>query len=60
MTTGLLYFSSKRDGTHDIYRVKIAPDIEQELTLKGRIINTTTGQPIDGRVMYGDADAPFL
>jgi OmpA-OmpF porin, OOP family len=59
MTTGQLYFSSKRDGTHDIYRVKIAPEIEQELTLKGRIINTTTGQPLDGRVMYGEADAPF-
>lgn len=59
MTTGQLYFSSKRDGTHDIYRVKIAPDVEQELTLKGRIINTSTGLPVDGRVMYGDADAPF-
>jgi outer membrane protein OmpA-like peptidoglycan-associated protein len=59
MTTGQLYFSSKRDGTHDIYRVKIAPDVDQELTLKGRIINTSTGQPVDGRVMYGDVDAPF-
>ena len=59
MTTGQLYFSSKRDGTHDIYRVKIAPDIDQELTLKGRIINTSTGLPLDGRVMYGEADAPF-
>ncbi len=59
MTTGQLYFSSKRDGTHDIYRVKIAPEVEQELTLKGRIINTATGQPLDGRVMYGEADAPF-
>ncbi|MBL7817212.1 MAG: OmpA family protein [Saprospiraceae bacterium] len=59
MTTGHLYFSSKRDGTHDIYRVKIAPDVEQELTIKGRIINTSTGQPLDGRVMYGDADAAF-
>lgn len=59
MTTGQLYFSSKRDGTHDIYRVKIAPDVEQELTLKGRIINTATGMPLDGRVMYGDADAPY-
>jgi OmpA-OmpF porin, OOP family len=59
MTTGQLYFSSKRDGTHDIYRVKIAPDVEQELTLKGRIINTATGQPLDGRVMYGEVDAPF-
>ena len=59
MTTGQLYFSSKRDGTHDIYRVKIAPDVEQELTLKGRIINTATGLPLDGRVMYGDVDAPF-
>ena len=59
MTTGQLYFSSKRDGTHDIYRVKIAPDVDQELTLKGRIINTATGLPLDGRVMYGEADAPY-
>jgi outer membrane protein OmpA-like peptidoglycan-associated protein len=59
MTTGQLYFSSKRDGTHDIYRVKIAPDVEQEVTVRGKIINTSTGKPIDGRVLYGDADAPY-
>jgi outer membrane protein OmpA-like peptidoglycan-associated protein len=58
-TTGHMYFSSKRDGTHDIYRCKIAPDVPQEVVIKGKIINTMTGKPVDGRVMFGSADAPY-
>lgn len=58
--TGHLYFSSKRDGTHDIYRVKIAPEIKQELYIKGKIVNTSTGKVVDGRVLYGDAANPYF
>ena len=58
-TTGQLYFSSKRDGTHDIYRAKIAPNVEQELYLKGKIINTTSGNVVDGRVLYGHGDSLY-
>ena len=57
--TGYLYFSSKRDGTSDIYRVKIAPDMPQEVLVKGKIINAQTGQLVDGKVLYGDADNPY-
>ena len=58
-TTGYLYFSSKREGSSDIYRVKIAPNMPQEVLVKGKIINAQTGQPVDGRVLYGDANAPY-
>ena len=56
--TGYLYFSSRRNGTSDIYRVKIAPEIPQEVLVRGKIINAQTGQPVDGRVLYGDASLP--
>jgi outer membrane protein OmpA-like peptidoglycan-associated protein len=58
-TTGHMYFSSKRDGTHDIYRCKIAPDVPQEVLIRGKIVNTMTGKTVDGRVMYGAASAEF-
>ncbi len=57
--TGHLYFSSRRDGTSDIYRVKIAPEVPQELYIKGKIINAHTKQPVDGRVLYGDASSEY-
>ena len=58
-TTGHLYFSSKRDGTSDIYRVKIAPEVSQEVLVKGKIINAQTGQLVDGKVLYGDVNSPY-
>ena len=42
MTTGYLYFTSKRDGNSDIYRVNIAPPQATELVIKGRIYNGKT------------------
>jgi outer membrane protein OmpA-like peptidoglycan-associated protein len=56
--TGYLYFSSRRNGTSDIYRVKISPAIEQEVLVKGKIINAQTGLPVDGKVLYGSSDNP--
>jgi outer membrane protein OmpA-like peptidoglycan-associated protein len=41
--TGYLYFSSRRYGTSDIYKVKLAPPQAQFVTVKGRIINERTG-----------------
>jgi outer membrane protein OmpA-like peptidoglycan-associated protein len=58
--TGHLYFSSKRDGTHDIFRVKIAPEVPQELYIRGKIVNTSTGKVVDGKVLYGDAASPYF
>ena len=57
--TGQLYFSSRRNGTSDIYRVKIAPDMPQEVLIRGKIINAQTGLPVDGRVLFGDASMEF-
>jgi OmpA-OmpF porin, OOP family len=58
-STGHLYFSSKRNGSSDIYRVKIAPDMPQEVSIRGKILNAQTGMPVDGRVLFGDASMEF-
>lgn len=57
--TGYLYFSSKKDGTSDIYRAKISPDVPQEVLVKGKIINAQTGMPLDGRVLFGSASSEY-
>jgi outer membrane protein OmpA-like peptidoglycan-associated protein len=54
LATGYLYFSSKRDGSSDIFRVKIADPKPQSFILKGKIINAQTQQLTDAKVMYGD------
>lgn len=55
--TGHLYFTSNRDGSSDIFRVKIAPAIPRFVTVKGQIINTKTKQPVkNARIKMGDAN----
>lgn len=39
MTTGYLYFSSKRDGNSDIFRVRIAPPQPTEIEVRGRVVD---------------------
>jgi outer membrane protein OmpA-like peptidoglycan-associated protein len=56
-TTGYLYFSSKRQGTSDIYRVKIAPAETPTLNLKISVVNSMTLDTLDARVQYGTADS---
>jgi outer membrane protein OmpA-like peptidoglycan-associated protein len=58
--TGYVYFSSKRSGTSDIYRVKIAPPQAQQVMLRGKIINTKTNEVVDAKVMYGDTELDFF
>ncbi|MFN0034003.1 MAG: OmpA family protein [Saprospiraceae bacterium] len=54
MTSGFLYFTSKRDGNSDIYRVRIAPPQATELEVIGRILNGKTKELIrNARVYYG-------
>lgn len=54
MTTGYLYFSSKRDGNSDVFRIQIAPPQPTEVLLTGRIINEKTGEVIrKSTVHYG-------
>lgn len=43
--TGYLYFTSKRDGSSDIFRAKIAEPILAETQIKGKVLNSRTMQP---------------
>ncbi len=53
MTSGYLYFTSKRDGNSDIFRVQIAPPQPTEITVIGRVINRKTKQVIpNARIRY--------
>lgn len=55
MSTGFLYFSSKREGSSDIFRVQIAPPSPTELTITGRVLNGRTGDVVkDAIVWYGE------
>ena len=59
MTSGFLYFISKREGNSDIYRVRIAPPQETELEVIGRVLNSKTRELIKNtRVYYGAAGDP--
>src|SRR5690606_34525893 len=57
--TGYLYFSSKRDGSSDIFRVKIAPPNPSSVVVKGRIYNANTNKPISGNVLSGPAGQDY-
>ncbi len=58
-TTGYLYFSSKRDGSSDIFRVKIAPPNPTGVVVKGHIYNSNTNKPISGKVLSGPEDQVY-
>jgi OmpA-OmpF porin, OOP family len=51
-TTGYLYFTSRRNGSSDIYSVKLAPPQAQFVTVKGRILNDRTGSPLKRVTVY--------
>jgi len=53
--TGYIYFTSKRDGTSDIFRSSFHPvkENERKKTLIVHVVNSLTGQPIDAEVVYG-------
>lgn len=53
--TGYLYFTSRRDGSSDIFRVQIANPQPQEVTIKGRIIDAETEQLLPATVYYGSS-----
>lgn len=53
MTSGFLYFTSKRDGNSDIYRVRIAPPQATEHEIIGRVLNGKTKELVqDVAVLY--------
>ena len=59
MTSGYIYFTSRRDGNSDIFRVRIAPPQQMELTIRGRIFNRKTHElSPQTTVRYGTASGP--
>jgi outer membrane protein OmpA-like peptidoglycan-associated protein len=51
MSTGYIYFASKRHGSSDLYRAKLQVPKPTEITFKGRIINNKTGRLIPNAVL---------
>lgn len=51
MSTGYIYFTSKRQGSSDIYRAKLQIPKPTEITFKGRIINNKTGKLIPNALL---------
>lgn len=53
MTSGYLYFTSKREGNSDIFRVQIAPPQPTEIEVIGRVINRKTKRMVtNAQVRY--------
>jgi len=58
--TGYFYFSSNRDGSSDIFRVKLKDAQKQEhVTVKGRIINSETNEMMSAKILSGMASMDF-
>jgi outer membrane protein OmpA-like peptidoglycan-associated protein len=54
MSSGYLYFASKRAGSSDLFRVRIAPPQPTEILIKGRVINAKTRAVMSqSQVRYG-------
>lgn len=51
--TGYLYFTSRRDGSSDIFRVKIAPAVPRFVTVSGRIVDPATNKAVDAKILSG-------
>jgi outer membrane protein OmpA-like peptidoglycan-associated protein len=59
MSSGYLYFTSRRDGNSDIFRTRLAPPQPTELLVKGRVINRKTNETVpNARIRYGAKDEP--
>jgi outer membrane protein OmpA-like peptidoglycan-associated protein len=52
-TTGFFYFTSKRQGSSDIYRVQTAPPMPQTVMITGKITNTKDNSPIEANILFG-------
>ena len=55
--TGYLYFTSKRDGSSDIFRVQIAGPNPMFVTITGKIINSSTGEALPAEIQTGFVDS---
>ena len=52
--TGQFYFTSKREGSSDIYRVQTAPPVPLTVTIKGKIVNSKTKLPMEADILFGE------
>lgn len=54
-----LYFSSKRDGTSDIFRVSLTPvpKLQQPVRINGKIMDSSTGKILPAEVFWGPGSA---
>ena len=50
-----MYFSSRRDGTSDIFRQRLTPrpKLKKPLYVRGKIVNADTGQPVHSELFWG-------
>ena len=55
MSSGYLYFTSKRDGNSDIFRIQIAQPQPTEITVVGRVLNWKTRKLIPNATVYYSA-----
>ncbi len=58
--SGYLYFSSKRDGSSDIYRVKISLPALNEVAVSGRVIADDNGQQVKAVIFSGPSKDNFF
>ena len=52
--TGYLYFTSNRNGSSDIYRVKISPPNPIGVVVKGKVFNAKTEEPVSAKILSGN------
>ena len=54
-----MYFSSKRDGSSDLFRVSLTPvpKIERPISISGRIMDRSTGKVIPAELFWGPGSA---
>jgi outer membrane protein OmpA-like peptidoglycan-associated protein len=50
-----MYFTSKRDGSSDIFRQRLTPRprLKKPLYVRGRILDSSTGQPVHSELFWG-------
>ncbi|MFZ4543329.1 MAG: OmpA family protein [Saprospiraceae bacterium] len=58
--TGYLYFTSKREGSSDIFRVKTAPAMPQIASVVGKIVNTSDNTNMDADVIFNVKNSEAL
>lgn len=55
-TTGFMYFTSKRDGSSDIFRSQLSPPNPITVTIRGKIVDSKTNKPVGGNILVGTGD----